>query len=83
MKVLVLNGPNLNLLGEREPHFYGSDTVEDCVEAVRKVLVGMDVEHIQTNSETEMIEAIHSCRNTTEAIIINAAAFTHYFLRNP
>lgn len=78
MKVLVLNGPNLNLLGEREPHYYGYDTLEDCADAVRKVLVSAQVDHIQTNSESEMIEAIHDARSGTDAIIINAAAFTHY-----
>lgn len=78
--VLLLSGPNLNLLGEREPHVYGSDTLEDHVgvataEAERHGLV---VEHHQSNHEGELVDLIHSARGRAAAIVINAGAFTHY-----
>lgn len=78
MRVLVLNGPNLNLLGEREPHFYGYDTIDDCVDSVKNALPGVDVVHVQTNSESTMVDEIQNARGNVEAIIINAAAYTHY-----
>lgn len=78
MRVLVLNGPNLNLLGDREPEFYGSDTLDDCIDVVKKNLPGFDVDHFQTNAEGEMIDAIQNARGKADAIIINAGAWTHY-----
>lgn len=78
MRVLVINGPNLNLLGEREPEIYGTDTLEDCIELVRKELSGFDVDDFQSNSENEIIDSIQSARDNVDAIIINAGAFTHY-----
>ncbi len=78
MRVLVINGPNLNLLGEREPDIYGSDTLADCVDAVKKNLPSFEVDDIQSNSESEIIDAIQQARGTADAIIINAGAFTHY-----
>ena len=78
--VLLLSGPNLNLLGEREPHVYGSATLEDHVgvataEAERH---GLLVEHHQSNHEGELVDLIHSARGRAAAIVINAGAFTHY-----
>lgn len=78
MRVLVITGPNLNLLGEREPEIYGSDTLADCVDAVKKNLPSFDVDDMQSNSESDIIEAIQQARGNTDAIIINAGAFTHY-----
>lgn len=78
MRVIVLNGPNLNLLGQREPEYYGSDTLQDCVDAVKKVLVSSEVSDFQSNSEAELIDAIQDARQNQDAIIINAGAFTHY-----
>lgn len=78
MRVLVLTGPNLNLLGQREPEIYGSDTLEDCVNVVKAELSDAQVSDFQTNSESEMIDAIQDARGNQDAIIINAGAFTHY-----
>jgi 3-dehydroquinate dehydratase-2 len=78
MRVLVLSGPNLNLLGEREPEFYGSETLDDCIDAVKKELPGFDVDHFQSNNEGDLIDMIHGAREKTDAIIINAGAFSHY-----
>ena len=78
MHVLVINGPNLNLLGEREPEIYGADTIDDCIEAVKKEMVGHEIQEFQSNSESEIIEKIQNARGTFDAIIINAGAFTHY-----
>lgn len=78
--VLVLNGPNLNLLGQREPEVYGSATLADHVSAVAAEAkkFGISVDHLQTNSEAEMVSAIHDARQNHQGIIINAGAFTHY-----
>ncbi len=78
--VLVLNGPNLNLLGQREPEVYGSATLDDHVSSLRIEAQkhNISVDHLQSNSESELVTAIHNARNTHDAIIINAGAFTHY-----
>jgi 3-dehydroquinate dehydratase-2 len=78
--VLVLNGPNLNLLGEREPHIYGTTTLAEIVEGVRKLAEseGLVLEHFQSNHEGELVDAIQGARGRCGAIIINAAALTHY-----
>ncbi|MBP7735829.1 MAG: type II 3-dehydroquinate dehydratase [Spirochaetes bacterium] len=77
-KILVISGPNLNLLGTREPDVYGTRTLEDmkklAVEASKKMNV--DLEFIQSNSEGEIIDCIHRNR-TAVGMIINPAAFTH------
>ncbi len=79
MKILLLNGPNLNLLGTREPEIYGTDTLADCVAdaAAAASAHGFDFDHLQSNHEGEIIEAIHAARATTGAIVINPGAFTH------
>lgn len=78
--ILLLSGPNLNLLGERQPLIYGSDFLEDHVDAVRSAAGerGWTVEHLQSASEAELVAAVHAARGTHDAIIINPAAFTHY-----
>ena len=77
--VTVLNGPNLNLLGKRQPHIYGSETLAD-VERDCRALAGelkLDVEFHQSNREYELIDWIHAARETSAAIVINPGAFTH------
>ncbi len=77
--VLVLNGPNLNLLGKRQPHIYGSETLAD-VEADLRALakdLGVEVRFHQSNREYELIDWIHDARETAAAILINPGAFTH------
>ena len=78
--VLLLSGPNLNLLGQREPEVYGRDTLDDHVARARVAAteLGMDLEHLQSNAEGELVDAIHDARGRCAAIIINAGAFTHY-----
>ena len=77
---MLLHGPNLNLLGEREPESYGTDTLADYVSFVEAAAVGhdLDIEAHQSNHEGEMIDHIHHARNRCDAIIINPGAFTHY-----
>ncbi|MGL6014443.1 MAG: type II 3-dehydroquinate dehydratase [Shewanella oncorhynchi] len=76
-KILLVNGPNLNLLGRREPSVYGHQTLADIVEELNQQakLVGVELEHIQSNAEFELINAIHA--TDAQMIIINPAAFTH------
>lgn len=78
--LLILSGPNLNLLGEREPDVYGDTTLADHVEIAAQTASehGMDVEHLQSNHEGELVDAIHQARGRCEAILINPGAFTHY-----
>lgn len=78
--VLLLSGPNLNLLGEREPEIYGTETLEDHVAAARTAAeaAGLDLEHLQSNSEATLVDAVHDARGRAAAIVINAGALTHY-----
>ena len=81
MKVLVMNGPNLNLLGEREPGIYGADTYSSVCEetaAKAKDLGFEECAFFQSNSEGALIDAIHDARTKYDGIVINAGAYTHY-----
>ncbi|SDG12407.1 3-dehydroquinate dehydratase [Lentzea fradiae] len=80
MKVLVLNGPNLNRLGTREPDVYGSTTYADLVELCEAEgrELGMEVEVRQTNHEGEMVEWLHAAADTSTPVVLNGAAWTHY-----
>ena len=78
--VLLLSGPNLNLLGIREPEIYGTATLDDHVARATAVAAGrgLELEHLQSNHEGELVEAVHGARGRAAAIIVNAAALTHY-----
>lgn len=78
--VLLLSGPNLNLLGERDPAVYGTATLADHVATATTAAAahGLTVEHLQTNHEGVLIDAIHGARGRCAAIVINPGAFTHY-----
>ena len=78
--ILLLSGPNLNLLGEREPEVYGTETLDDHVNTARATAAGhgLDLEHVQSNHEGELVEAVQRARGRCAAIIVNAAALTHY-----
>jgi 3-dehydroquinate dehydratase II len=78
--ILLLSGPNLNLLGSREPHIYGSATLEDHVATARQTAAagGASLDHVQSNTEGALVDAIHAARGTADAIIVNAGALTHY-----
>ncbi len=78
--LLVINGPNLNLLGTREPEHYGSDTLDDISSRLSKIASEhkLSLESIQSNAEAELIEHVHNAaKNNVRFIIINPAAFTH------
>jgi len=77
--VLLLHGPNLNLLGTREPEVYGTATLGDHVARAREVagMFDLEVEDLQSNHEGELIEAVHGARGRCAAIVINPGAFTH------
>jgi len=77
--IQVLNGPNLNLLGKRQPHIYGHETLADVEAACRSLGadLGLDIRFDQSNREYEIIDWIHAAREDAAAIVINPAAFTH------
>ena len=79
INVLVLNGPNLNLLGQREPEVYGKQTLSDIISDLSQQAESLNIEltHLQSNREYELIEKIHDSFNKIDFIIINPAAFTH------
>lgn len=81
MKILVINGPNLNLLGVREPEIYGSRTLDDINAdiAAKAKEIGVECEFFQSNSEGELVSAVHSVLGDEYAgCVINAGAYTHY-----
>ena len=77
--VVVLNGPNLNLLGEREPHIYGRETLADVEDLcrVRADALGWSLDFRQTNHEGVLIDAIHEVRTSAVGVVINAGGWTH------
>lgn len=79
-KILVIHGPNLNLLGEREPGVYGSDTFESInSEIIAKAETkGFECDIFQSNHEGEIIDKLHDSRKNYDGVIINAGAYTHY-----
>ena len=78
-KVLVLNGPNLNLLGTREPHIYGAETLADVEQRCRTAAegLGLEIDFHQSNAEHQLIDWLHAARHDTHGIVINPAAYTH------
>lgn len=78
--VLLLHGPNLNLLGDREPEIYGTTTLADHVDRVRRLCdeAGYDLEDLQSNAESDLVDAVQAARRRVAAIIVNAGALTHY-----
>lgn len=79
-RVLVVFGPNLNLLGEREPQVYGTDTMEDITARLRKVAAdqGVELEVFHSNSEGAIIDRLQAARTTVGAVVLNAGALSHY-----
>ena len=79
MKLLVLNGPNINFLGIREPEIYGKTTYNDLLDMIRAHADkrGVEVSFYQSNHEGKIVDKIHSCLGKADGIILNAAAYTH------
>ena len=79
MKILVINGPNMNLLGLREPDIYGRQTYDDLVETLQKRAdeLGVEISFVQSNHEGDLVDAIQRAYPDTDGIIINPAAYTH------
>ncbi len=82
MKISIINGPNLNLLGRREPSVYGADSLEEIEQLIRRASSDLDVslEFFQSNSEGGIIDQIHASRyeRYVDAIVLNPGAYTHY-----
>ena len=80
MKIIVINGPNLNLLGEREPEIYGTLTLEELNEKIREYAQGNNIElnFFQSNHEGEIIDLLHEYRDECDGYILNPGALTHY-----
>lgn len=78
-KILLLNGPNLNLLGEREPAIYGTATLEQVAARAAALAqsLGLELRHLQSNHEGALIDALHDARAWASGIILNAGAYTH------
>lgn len=79
MKILILNGPNLNLLGRREPHIYGSATFEDYLEILKKNYPSVSLEYLQSNHEGVLIDKLHAIGfdENYAGVVLNAGALTH------
>ncbi|MFA5341709.1 MAG: type II 3-dehydroquinate dehydratase, partial [Clostridia bacterium] len=79
MKLLIINGPNLNMLGIREPHIYGSATYDDLIRYIKEVCTknNVECEIYQSNHEGNIVDKIQEAYMTFDAIIINPAAYTH------
>lgn len=77
MKIIIINGPNLNLLGKREPEIYGSKTFEDYFQELKQHFSSLNLEYYQSNIEGELISKIQEVGFTYDGIVLNAAAYTH------
>jgi 3-dehydroquinate dehydratase II len=79
VRVLLLSGPNLNLLGDRQPEIYGRATLAEHVQAAVEAgqSLGLSVEHVQSNDEGRLIDAVHQARGRFDALVVNAGALTH------
>lgn len=80
MKVLIINGPNLNLLGVREPGIYGTESMDDILARLRRTFAGIDIDYFQSNHEGALIDCIQSAAygaDRADAIVLNAGGYTH------
>jgi len=77
MKIQIINGPNINLLGKREPTIYGNETFDSCLEALRRKYADVKIEYFQSNVEGLLIDCIQQCGFSVDGIVLNAGAYTH------
>ena len=77
MKILIINGPNLNLLGKREPLIYGSSSFEEYLKELKSKFSEIKIDYFQSNHEGGIIDKIHEADSNYDGIILNAAAYTH------
>lgn len=77
MKLIIINGPNLNLLGKREPEVYGSDSFEDYFKTLQKKFPSVELSYYQSNIEGELIDKLHEVGFDFDGVVLNAAAYTH------
>lgn len=76
-RIFILNGPNLNLLGEREPHLYGNRSFEDYLKELESLYPSVEFSYAQSNVEGELINHLHEARHRVDGIILNAGGYTH------
>ncbi|KAJ4163688.1 hypothetical protein LMH87_005399 [Akanthomyces muscarius] len=78
-RILIINGPNLNLLGTREPHIYGSTTLDDVIALAKSQAKGLDaeIEAFQSNHEGAIVDRLHAARGVVDVVVINPGAYTH------
>lgn len=77
MKILIVNGANLNLLGRRQPEIYGSESFEDCLEALRSRYSEHTIDYYQSNIEGELVDAIQRTEGIYDGVVLNAGGYTH------
>lgn len=77
MKIAIINGPNLNLLGQRQPEIYGQEGFENYFNSLKEKFSGVELEYFQSNIEGELVDVIHAFAKNDTAIVLNAAAYTH------
>ncbi|MBQ2784507.1 MAG: type II 3-dehydroquinate dehydratase [Alistipes sp.] len=77
MKILIINGANLNLLGRRQPEIYGSESFEDCLEALRSRYSEHTIDYYQSNIEGELVDAIQRSEGIYDGVVLNAGGYTH------
>jgi 3-dehydroquinate dehydratase-2 len=77
LKIQIINGPNLNLLGKREPEVYGSTSFEDYLEELKRKFPAIEIHYFQSNVEGELINTIHAVGFSFDAILLNAGGYTH------
>jgi len=77
MNIIIINGPNLNLLGKREPHIYGSMTFHDYLQDLIKLFPELNISYFQSNSEGALVDKLHEVGFSIDGIVMNAGAYTH------
>ncbi len=78
MDILIINGPNLNMLGKRDPKHYGTQTLDDINEYIKSKFPDINISFFQSNSEGEIIDKLHEASSKYDGVVLNAGAYTHY-----